>query len=349
MNRMIRYASGVAMTALAFAGGGAWAQDSSPPAAQVQETGDATGLSDIVVTARRRSENLQTVPVTVSAFNSDTLTARGISDTIQLAQTVPNVVFDSTSSFSGAASAFQAFVRGIGQSDFAVNTDPGVGVYVDGVYIARTVGAVTDLMDVSGVEVLKGPQGTLFGRNTIGGALNVTTRDPGGEFAFKGMVQYGRYNQIRTGGTLDIPISDNAGAIFSFLTNSRDGYVDRIPFPGLPGTTGSQLGQILVADKNSTGKAGAENNQTLRGKFRWQGDALTVTLAGDYVRTRDAAPPNTLLSASLDPINSLSAVYNGCLLALAPSRCARCPPIFLMARMSMPIRTTTCRFMTIAS
>lgn len=282
------------------------------------EAATSTGLSEIIVTARRRSENLQNVPIAVSAFNSDTLKARGVSDTIQLANSVPNVVFQSTSSFSGASSTFQGFVRGIGQSDFAVNTDPGVGIYIDGVYIARTVGAVTDLLDIASVEVLKGPQGTLFGRNTIGGAVNITTRDPGKEFAFRGMIQYGRFNQINTGGTVDVPISDNLGGIFSFVTHARDGYQDRIVFPGGAGTTGAQLGQILVSDKNSGGKPGAENNQTLRGKLRYQSGALTATLTGDYSRIRDAAPPITLLRADLDPVNSLSALYNGCTLGLAP-------------------------------
>jgi iron complex outermembrane recepter protein len=289
------------------------AQDTAQSQAQPQQ-----GLADIIVTARRRSENLQNVPIAISAFNSDTLKARGVSDTIQLAGSVPNVVFASTSSFSGASSTFQGFIRGIGQSDFAVNTDPGVGVYIDGVYIARTVGAVTDLMDINSIEVLKGPQGTLFGRNTIGGAINITTRDPGQTFGFRGMVQMGNFNQINTGGTLDIPISDRLGAVFSFVTHARDGYQDRIAFPGGAGTTGAQLGQILVADKNSGGKPGAENNQTLRGKLRYRGDGLTLTLSADYSRIRDAAPPTTLLSATVDPVNSLSALYNGCVLGVAP-------------------------------
>ncbi|WP_068079384.1 TonB-dependent receptor [Novosphingobium rosa] len=304
----------------------AFAQETSAPQPAANAPGQ--GLGEIVVTARRRAENIQNVPISVSAFNADTLKARGLSDTTQLANAVPNVMFASTSSFSGASSTFQGFIRGIGQSDFAVNTDPGVGVYIDGVYIARTVGAVTDLMDVNSVEVLKGPQGTLFGRNTIGGAINITTRDPGPKFGFRGMVQYGNYNQINTGGSLNMPISETLGATFSFVTHARDGYQERIAFPGASPTSGAQLGQILVADKNSGAKSGAENNQTLRGKLRYRKDGLTATLSADYSRIRDAAPPTSLLTTTLDPVSSLSALYNGCVMGAAPrGLCAASPYI----------------------
>jgi len=104
-----------------------------------------------------------------------------------------NVVFDNTSSFAGV-DTFQAFIRGVGQTDFALNTDPGVGLYIDGVYIARAPGAVTELLDIERIEVLKGPQGTLFGRNAIGGAVNIVTQTPSDEFYAKANVRLGSFN-----------------------------------------------------------------------------------------------------------------------------------------------------------
>ncbi|EJL27314.1 outer membrane receptor protein [Caulobacter sp. AP07] len=301
-----------AVAALSVSASPSRAQDN--PAAKPPEN----ALAEIVVTARRRAENVQTVPLAVSALNGDVLKARGISSTLELSSAVPNVQFDSTSSFSGVSSSFQGFIRGIGQSDFAINTDPGVGVYIDGVYLARTVGGVVDLMDVERVEVLKGPQGTLFGRNSIGGAVNVTTRDPSSDLGFRGQVQYGRFNQVNTGGVLNLPLGDNLGATVSFSTRARDGYQSRIAFPGFVGQTGATLSQTMVADKNQGGKPGAENNQTLRVKLKGTHGDLSATLSADYSHIRDAAAPGTLLTADLDPVNSLSALYNGCVLGLAP-------------------------------
>src|SRR3546814_3823402 len=106
-------------------------------------------------------------------------------------------IFSSPSLLSG-------FIRGIGQDDFALNVDPGVVTYVDGVYLARTAGSNVDLLDVERIEILKGPQGTLFGRNTIGGAISVVTRKPTDDFSVMGQVSGGRFNRIDVGGVINI-------------------------------------------------------------------------------------------------------------------------------------------------
>jgi len=156
----------------------------SPVLAQDAQSEAVFALDEIIVTARRKSENLQSAPVTVSAFNQDSLENLGVTNNIDIGRFTSNVVFDSTSSFAGV-DTFQAFIRGVGQTDFALNTDPGVGLYIDGVYIARAPGAVTELLDIERIEVLKGPQGTLFGRNAIGGAVNIVTQTPSDEFFAK--------------------------------------------------------------------------------------------------------------------------------------------------------------------
>ena len=132
-------------------------------------------LEEIIVTAQRRTQNIQQVPISISAYTAETLQTKGLGDVSALTRLAPNVNLDAGSPFSGDTSVLSASIRGIGQDDFAFNLDPGVGVYLDGVYLARTIGANQSLLDVDRIEILKGPQGTLFGRNTIGGAINIVT------------------------------------------------------------------------------------------------------------------------------------------------------------------------------
>ena len=279
-----------------------------------------SSLDTIVVTARKKEESLQQVPVAVTAYTQDSLDRIGLSTTADLGNFTPNAQFDFTSSFSGASSTFQGFIRGIGQSDFALNTDPGVGVYVDGVYYARTVGSVFDLLDIERVEVLKGPQGTLFGRNTIAGAVNIVTSRPSEEFSVSGRLRYGRFNQIETRGVMHLPVTETFLTSVAFTTKSRDGYQERLTFDGPGAENVISLSQSLVADTNDGGAPGAEDNQTIRAKALWLvADNFDVTVSADYSRIRDAAPPGTLVTTELDPMNSLGALYNGCTVGLAPA------------------------------
>src|SRR4029079_16820975 len=132
--------------------------------------------------------------------------------------------------FSGSSAVLGAYIRGIGSADFAFNIDPGVRTHLDRVYLARSIGANQDLPDVERIEVLKGPQGTLFGRNTIGGAISIVTRDPGQELMFKGSVTGGTVNRLGVDATGDIPFSDTVRSSLSISSAKRDGYQRRIPF-----------------------------------------------------------------------------------------------------------------------
>lgn len=140
-------------------------------------------IEEVIVTAQRREESLQQTPVAVTAFTANAIEERGIEDLSEVADFTPNMVFDTTSPISGLSSGAIVFLRGIGNSDFSLTTDPGVGIYVDGVYMSRSVGGVLDVLDIERSEVLRGPQGTLFGRNTMGGAINITVRKPGDELS----------------------------------------------------------------------------------------------------------------------------------------------------------------------
>ncbi|MEK9824640.1 MAG: TonB-dependent receptor plug domain-containing protein, partial [Gammaproteobacteria bacterium] len=132
-------------------------------------------LEEVVVTARRREEGLQDAPLAVSAYTSDSLDYRGVTRLDELAKFAPGLTLENNPSFGGASNSAAIYLRGVGQKEFLPTTEPGVGLYVDGVYVARSVGAILDIVDVDRLEVLRGPQGTLFGRNTIGGAISITT------------------------------------------------------------------------------------------------------------------------------------------------------------------------------
>ena len=192
-------------------------------------------LSEIVVTAQKRAENLQDVPIAISAMSADTLKQKGITSVDGIAGFVPNVDIKNTVSFAGSSQILVASIRGIGQNDFAFNLEPGVGVYVDGVYYARSLGAVVDLLDLERIEVLKGPQGTLFGRNTIGGALNIVTRRPANYFGYQLEATTGRFARTDVRGSVDVPLSNTLLSQFSFSYKHRDGYQHRLAFPGAAG------------------------------------------------------------------------------------------------------------------
>src|SRR5450631_3433047 len=200
-------------------------------AAQTSAGAGAGTLAEIVVTAEKRVENIQDVPIAITAFSEADLRSKGVTDIHSLSTLTPNVNLDQGSPFSGSNSVLSASIRGIGQDDFAFNLDPGVGVYVDGVYYARTVGANQNLLDVERVEILKGPQGTLFGRNTIGGAISIVTRDPGGQFQVQAQATGGSFNRRDVSVMADIPISDNLLSTVTVSTQSRDGYEKRIHYP----------------------------------------------------------------------------------------------------------------------
>lgn len=139
-------------------------------------------LGAITVTARKTEENLQDVPIAISAFAGDDLLESGLTNFAEVGELAPNVQIDSISPVNGSSNTPNINIRGIGTTDFLLTIDPSVGVYVDGVYVARSVGGLFDLLDLERVEILRGPQGTLFGRNTIGGAVQLVSRKPTSEF-----------------------------------------------------------------------------------------------------------------------------------------------------------------------
>lgn len=191
--------------------------------AQAPVEGAAAGvmLEEIVVTARRRAENLQDVPIAVTAFTADTLDQQGAPDITALQRSTPNVTFQVA---RGSNSTLTAFIRGIGQQDPLWGFEPGVGLYVDDVYIARPQGAVLDIYDIDRIEVLRGPQGTLYGRNTIGGAVKYVTRRLGDEPGLKMRAEVGSYKERNAIASGTLPVTDNLAVGGAIAVYRRDGY-----------------------------------------------------------------------------------------------------------------------------
>lgn len=203
----------------------------------------AGALDEIVVTSRRVNERLQDTPISVSAFQTDDIQARSINNLGDAAGLTPN--FLSNHGPTGGNDGF-FFIRGVGQTDLNAATDPGVATYVDGVYLGRVIGASLDTVDLARIEVLRGPQGTFFGRNTIGGAVSVTTRDPGKEFAGTLSVGGGSRDRKRVEGSLDIPVTDQLSILLSGQYKGQNGWVTR-PSDGVTfGDTLSRVGRVKV-------------------------------------------------------------------------------------------------------
>jgi len=248
---------------------GGWA-GAQQPTTGAQES-QAETLESIVVTARRREESLQDTPVAVTALSAEALERQQATGTMDLDKIAPNIQFHSYGTLTGNNSAAQVFIRGIGQTDATPAVDPGVGIYIDDVYMGRSVGGAMEFRDISSVQILRGPQGTLFGRNTIGGAVLLTTNAPGDNAGNSVRAGVGEDNLREIYGAFDIPLGGDWSARLAAGGRERDGYVTRV-------SDGKDLGN----EKMYTGQLG----------IRWKpSDAFTLTLRGDYTNEDENGSP----------------------------------------------------------
>lgn len=244
-------------------------------------------VEEITVTARKREENLQEVPISVSAFTSESLRVLSSDKINNIGNYTPNVQF--LYGEAGSGNAANVFIRGVGQQDILVSSDPGVGIYVDGVFLGRTLGSLLELSDVERIEVLRGPQGTLFGKNTIGGAINITTKDPGDTFEGMLKASTGRFNRAFFEGAVQLPIvEDKMSARVWGMVKQRDGYGKRL---------------------SDGGDLGDDDSASFRTKFALSpGENLKATLSFDYTRQRAESSALDLLG--VNPSAGLLALYN---------------------------------------
>ena len=215
MNRLVKTAllAGAAFGVMTTA---AQAQEAAPVGEQV------SSVDDIIVSARRRDEALKDVPVAVSAFSAEQLEQKGSADITELTRSAPSLTLQAA---RGSNSTLISFIRGVGQQDPLWGFEPGVGLYMDDVYIARPQAAVLDIFDIQRIEILRGPQGTLYGRNTIGGAIKyVTKRIDADEPQGQVRASYGSYNQRDLVASAELPFNDKFAVSAAVARYLRDGY-----------------------------------------------------------------------------------------------------------------------------
>jgi iron complex outermembrane receptor protein len=278
-----------------FALGSAYAEDLPT------EKGASGGLEEITVTARRTAESLQQTPVSITAITGEEIEARGVTGIGDLARTAPNVTLQQNT--AGFGKSALAYIRGVGQSDMLPAFEPGVGFYVDDVYQGTLFGALVDLTDIERVEILRGPQGTLFGKNNEGGAVRFFSPRPQGDNSGYVEVGYGSYNRQEIKGAFDISlIPDRLFFRASAGMNSYNGYVRLIDFVcAFPAQSGT-LPRTAPANQTgdcSNGTLGADDAKALRAALRWiPADNLDITLTADVLRDQGEPGAETLLAAN---------------------------------------------------
>jgi iron complex outermembrane receptor protein len=273
----------------------AWSQTTASAATPA----DTGGLAEVVVTAQYRAEPLQQTPIAITAVTAEDIQARGFTSSTDIAYAVPNASFRQAQAAFGKTQT--AYIRGVGQNDFNFAFEPGVGIYVDDVYYPTTMSSQFDLMDLERVEVLRGPQGTLFGRGSIGGAVRYISKQPTGDNTgyIEGTVGDFHRVDLRAGYDFAL-IPDKLFARVTGVSKKQDGYVDRLDFvclyPQLSGTlprlstnrgAGCKLGTMGGTDINGA-----------RALFRFvASDTVTIGVTLDYQRDDSEAAPDTLLQA----------------------------------------------------
>ena len=271
----------------------AYAQNDPAPAEAAPEEGRS---NDIVVTAQFREQNLQDTPIAITAVNAEMLEARGQTSIAQVAAQAPNVSLRPQPQNGG--SGLIAFIRGVGQVDFNYALDPGVGVYIDDVFIPTLSSSLLELMDLDRVEILRGPQGTLAGKNAIGGAIKLFSAKPQGDGSGTLRVEYGSFNALSVRGMMDVAVSDTLAVRVSGMARGRDGYVGMLDY-GQTHASSNVPENVARGNGNSDYETmGGQSIIAGRAALRWEPvDTIEINLSGDYTREDSEAIPTVLIAA----------------------------------------------------
>lgn len=266
----------------------------TPPALAQQDNQRAATLEEVIVTAQKREESLQDVPIAVSAMDSEAIENFNISDAKDLGLVSPSL---STPSFPTSSNNLAFFIRGVGNADSNILTrDNSVGLYIDGVYMGRTTGLLADLVDLDRIEILRGPQGTLYGRNTTAGAVNFVSAKPTGEFSLKEEVSLGNYDYWRSRTILNLPEVNGFKTKLAVVASDRDGWVENSGPNEMPG--------VDYEDYYQSSQMGA------RLQIAWDvSDQLTVDYAYDYT-DMETTPPYYQYGADVIPGTNLAKSYS---------------------------------------
>lgn len=255
--------------------------------ALAQDSSSSDGIGDIVVTAQKREENVQDVPIAISAVSSQYLESRGIQSIEDLSTISPNVKFERAPS---SKTISQIAIRGSVTINPAITWEPAVGLYLDGVYIAKAQGSIFDVADLERVEILRGPQGTLYGRNALAGAVNLVTAKPSGEAGGRAELTYGSFDNMKFRGVLNLPKMGIFSAKVSGQYETRDGLIKIVPNP-VPG--------VFTALPTQAKRADSLNSGSLLVQLRAElSDAITADYTYDYSKQKQKPPFAQLLGVN---------------------------------------------------
>jgi len=270
-----------------------WASGASAQAAGETRASSGASLEEIVVTARRREENLQTTPVAITAVSAEMIEQRNVTNLAKISQIAPSMNIFQTSGSVGSAATF---IRGIGYADNLPGQDSPIGFYLDGVAVSRLAVTMMELAEPQRVEVLRGPQGTLFGRNTTGGAILVTTHAPSDEFSGMVKASYGTYQNTRVQARIDTGLIGDSGikTTFAYSHRQRNGFQD-------------------VANRPSDQDPGAQKDDSYFFKAVGDWDRFSATFSADYAETTGVPSNLQIFTGSANFRNwvSLSPTYGG--------------------------------------
>jgi len=301
----------------AAAGLGALAA-AAPAVAQADPQGGTRGdaaeapSGTILVTAQFREQDLQETPIAITAMDAAMLEARSQTNVIDLGDYAPSVKLEPATGLQGNSIA--AFIRGIGQADASFALEPGVGIYIDDIYYGTTFGAVMDLTDLDRVEVLRGPQGTLAGKNSVGGAIRLFTRKPSADDGGFVEATYGRFNRLDLRASAGFTLTDELFGRISGVSNTRNGYMKRLDYGCL--NPGSGIPAATTGKNCVIGTEGGRDMQALRLALRYAPKAapVEIMLQGDYADDQSEIVATKLLYAnnpsvrSYDPANPAGGV-----------------------------------------
>jgi len=291
------------------------ATQSAPPGRAPRSQG---GIEDIIVTATRQATNMQETPIAITAVTAEALEDRGITNIGDLSSVVPNSQFRRVQGAFGPG--VSAFIRGLGSGDTSLAGQPAVAFYIDDVYYPVLLGANFDLLDVDHIEVLRGPQGTLFGRNSLAGAINVVARQPStAEATAYAELTVGSFQRTDLRAGFNLPLGDNVALLVSGLSRKREGYQKQLDFTcemnrrGTPELAGSFPATTPLQNSSprnnvedcEIGRYGGDDVRAARASLLWRPtDSLSFTISGDYLRDQSDNPADTLVD--VDPARANS-------------------------------------------
>ena len=314
--RLMRSAAPIAVAAMAAFGSSAYAQASGGGAAPAPAANSNT-VGEVVVTAQFREQSLQKTPLAITAVNSQMLENKSQTNLFQVAAEAPNVTLKPAGAAFG--NAMVAFIRGVGQTDFNFSQEPGVGVYVDDVYYATLTGSLLDLADVDRVEVLRGPQGTLAGRNSIGGAIKIFSKKPNGEGGGYLEATYGSLNRIDARAAMDFTVvPDKLFVRVTAAERHRDGYVTREDYSCTH--PGSPLPTHNLGNGCELGKDGGQAYAAGKIAVRWlPSENLEVNVFADAVNDQSPVQANTIIYARPNGLSLNGVPYSSIFVPSGPN------------------------------